>query len=328
MRIGPYSITSRAFLAPMAGVTDQPFRLLCRRWGAGLATTEMITSESRLWRSVKSRQRLDYQLDEEPRSVQIVGADPLLLAESARRCVDLGAQIIDINMGCPAKKVCNVAAGSALLQNENLVSNILEKVVGAVGVPVTLKIRTGWNRDNKNALKIAKIAEIAGIQALAIHGRTRACGFSGDAEFETIAYVKRNVSIPIIANGDITDAKRAKQVLDLTGADAIMIGRGAQGRPWIFNEVNHFLDTGEVLSRPTIKIISAQIEEHLRRLYDFYGEFMGLRIARKHIGWYIKGLMGSDAFWKEITKVEDSHQQLSLVMEYLHELDVEGDKAA
>ena len=328
MNIGPYSVAGRALLAPMAGVTDQPFRILCRRWGAGLATTEMITSQSRLWQSAKTKQRLSYQTEEEPRSVQIVGADPEMLADSAQRCVELGAQIIDINMGCPAKKVCNVAAGSALLQNEKLVSSILESVVGAVAVPVTLKIRTGWNQQNKNAVKIAKIAEFAGIQALTIHGRTRACGFKGSAEFDTIAAVKQNVSIPVIANGDITTPQKAKEVLDYTQADAVMIGRGAQGRPWIFQTVNHFLETGEVLPEPKITIIAKTIEEHLQRLYDFYGEFMGTRIARKHLRWYCQDRPGGEEFWKKVNRLEDSRSQFAVMREFFHELAVEGEKAA
>jgi tRNA-dihydrouridine synthase B len=328
MKIGPYTISGHSVLAPMAGVTDKPFRFLCRQMGAGLATTEMITSESRLWRSVKSRQRLNYQSEQEPRSVQIVGSDPSLMADSARRCVDMGAQIIDINMGCPAKKVCNVAAGSALLRDEGLVERILEATVGAVEVPVSLKIRTGWDPKNKNAVTIAHIAEQAGIQALTVHGRTRACAFKGDVEYETIADVKQSVSIPVIANGDITTPENAKRVLELTRADAVMLGRGAQGRPWIFKAVNHFVETGEVLPEPDIKTIAGIVEGHLESLYDFYGEFMGVRIARKHIAWYIKGRKDSESFWKTVNKLDDPAHQLDMVKGYFREREVEGDKAA
>ncbi|MDH5216415.1 MAG: tRNA dihydrouridine synthase DusB [Gammaproteobacteria bacterium] len=328
MKIGPYTISGHSVLAPMAGISDKPFRLLCRRMGAGLATTEMITSESRLWRSVKSRQRLDYASELDPISVQIVGSDPALMADSARRCVDLGAQIIDINMGCPAKKVCSVAAGSALLRDEELVSRILDKVVNAVDVPVTLKIRTGWDPDNKNAVTIAKIAEQAGVQALTVHGRTRACAFKGGVEYETIADVKQSVSIPVIANGDITTPEIAKHVLEVTRADAVMLGRAAQGSPWIFDAVNHFIDSGEKLPDPAITKISGIVEEHLERLYEFYGEFMGVRIARKHIAWYCKGRTDSESFWLKVNKLDDPYLQLDMVKSYFREREVEGDKAA
>jgi tRNA-dihydrouridine synthase B len=250
------------------------------------------------------------------------------MADSARRCVDMGAQIVDINMGCPAKKVCNVAAGSALMRDEDLVARILQAVVNAVTVPVTLKIRTGWNPEHKNAVTIAKIAEQVGVQALTVHGRTRACAFKGDVEYETIADVKRSVSIPVIANGDITTPQSAKHVLELTRADAVMLGRGAQGRPWIFNAVNHFIDTGELLPEPAIITISKIVEEHLERLYDFYGEFMGVRIARKHIAWYCKGRKDSELFWTKVNKLDDPTQQLSMVKGYFREREVEGDRAA
>jgi tRNA-dihydrouridine synthase B len=250
------------------------------------------------------------------------------MADSARLCVDSGAQIIDINMGCPAKKVCNVAAGSALLRDENLVARILEQVVNAVTVPVTLKIRTGWDAHNKNAATIATIAEQAGVQALTVHGRTRACAFKGEAEYKTIAEVKRSVSIPVIANGDITTPEKAKHVLEMTRADAVMLGRGAQGRPWIFKTVNHYLDTGKMLPDPDIKTISGIVEGHLESLYDFYGEFMGVRIARKHIAWYLKGRKGSESIWRKVNKLDDPARQLDMVKGYFREREVEGDRAA
>ncbi|HEY2625001.1 MAG TPA: tRNA dihydrouridine synthase DusB, partial [Dyella sp.] len=288
MQIGPYRIDPNVVLAPMAGVTDKPFRLLCKRLGAGLAVSEMTASDPRLWRTRKSLQRMDHAGEPEPVSVQIAGYDPTMLAEAARYNADNGAQIVDINMGCPAKKVCNVWSGSALLQDEPLVARIVKAVVDAVDIPVTLKIRTGWDRQNKNALTIAKIAEDAGIAALAVHGRTRADKYEGEAEYATIAAVKQAVRIPVLANGDVLTPQQARHVLDVTGADAVMVGRGAQGRPWIFREIAHYLATGETLPEPTPQDVCAILVHHLEQLYAFYGELQGVRIARKHLGWYAK----------------------------------------
>lgn len=320
MRIGPYQLPNNLILAPMAGVTDRPFRQLCRRLGAGLAVSEMVSSNSLLWGSEKTKRRADHAGESEPCSVQIMGADPQMMAEAARYNADQGAQIIDINMGCPAKKVCNVAAGSALLQNETLVGEILDAVVGAVDVPVTLKVRTGWDREHRNAPTIAKIAESAGIQALAIHGRTRSDAYTGDAEYDTIAAVKQSVSIPVIANGDITTPEKAKAVLEQTGVDAIMIGRAAQGRPWIFNQVLHYFATGEHLPDPSIEEIQQLLTEHLDNLYVFYGEYAGVRVARKHISWYSKGQPHGAAFRQIVNRVEDAPTQRRLVNEFFEEL--------
>jgi len=320
MRIGPYQLPNNLILAPMAGVTDRPFRQLCRRLGAGLAVSEMVSSNSLLWGSEKTKRRADHAGESEPRSVQIMGADPQMMAEAARYNADQGAQIIDINMGCPAKKVCNVAAGSALLQNETLVGEILDAVVGAVDVPVTLKIRTGWDREHRNAPTIAKIAESAGIQALAIHGRTRADAYTGDAEYDTIATVKQAVSIPVIANGDITTPEKAKAVLEQTGVDAIMIGRAAQGRPWIFQQVLHYFATGEHLPDPSLEEIQQLLTEHLDNLYAFYGEYAGVRVARKHISWYSKGQPHGAAFRQVVNRVEDAETQRRMVNEFFEEL--------
>jgi tRNA-dihydrouridine synthase B len=269
----------------MAGVTDRPFRQLCKKMGAGLAVSEMVTSNSLLYGSEKTKRRANHEGEVDPISVQIAGADPKMMAEAARHNVDNGAQIIDINMGCPAKKICNVLAGSALLKDEPLVAQILRAVVSAVDVPVTLKIRTGWDKNNRNAIAIAKMAEDLGIQALAMHGRTRACAYMGEAEYDTIAAVKQEIRIPLIANGDITTPEKAKFVLDYTGADAVMIGRAAQGRPWIFREIEHYLSTGTHLLAPTVDEIHAVMLEHLHDLYDFYGDLTGMRMARKHIFW-------------------------------------------
>ena len=291
MRIGPYQLKNNLIVAPMAGVTDRPFRMLCKRMGAGMAVSEMVSSNSLLYGSEKTKRRANHEGEVDPISVQIVGADPKMLAQAAQYNVDNGAQIIDINMGCPAKKICNVMAGSALLQNEPLVAQLLEAVVGAVNVPVTLKIRTGWDKQNRNAIRIARIAEASGIQALAIHGRTRACAYTGDAEYDTIAAVKASVSIPIIANGDITTPEKVKYVLEQTGADAVMIGRAAQGRPWLFREIEHFLEhRRSICPRRRSARSIACCGDHVHELYDFYGEHTGLRVARKHISWYTKGL--------------------------------------
>ncbi|MCK4587111.1 MAG: tRNA dihydrouridine synthase DusB, partial [Gammaproteobacteria bacterium] len=289
MQIGPHKLANQLILAPMAGVTDRPFRQLCKKLGAGMAVSEMVSSNSLLWGSEKTRRRANHDGETDPRSVQIMGADPQMMAEAARYNADNGAQIIDINMGCPAKKVCNVAAGSALLQNETLVGHILDAVVAAVDIPVTLKIRTGWDTENRNGVTIARIAESAGIQSLAVHGRTRACGYKGEAEFDTIAAIKAAINIPLVANGDITTPEKAKIVLDYTKADAVMIGRAAQGRPWIFREIDHYLKTGEKLPEPETREIRDILLEHLHNLYEFYGEYTGVRMARKHISWYSKG---------------------------------------
>ncbi len=316
MRIGPYQLKNNLLVAPMAGVTDRPFRMLCRRMGAGMAVSEMVASNSLLYGSEKTRRRANHEGEPGPISVQIVGADAKMLAQAARYNVDRGAQIIDINMGCPAKKICNVMAGSALLQNEPLVAEILEAVVGAVDVPVTLKIRTGWDRQNRNAVRIAKIAEASGIQALAIHGRTRACGYTGEAEYDTIAAVKASVGIPIIANGDITTPEKARHVLKYTGADAVMIGRAAQGRPWLFREIDYFLKTGVHLPAPQIGEIHRVLHEHMQDLYSLYGEHTGLRVARKHISWYTKGLAGSAQFRHRMNQLESPAGQLAAVDDF------------
>jgi tRNA-dihydrouridine synthase B len=309
MRIGPYELANNLVVAPMAGVTDRPFRQLCRTMGAGLAVSEMVTSNSLLYGSAKTRRRADHAGETAPVSVQIAGADPVLLAEAARYNVDAGAQIIDINMGCPAKKVCNVMAGSALLQDERLVATILTAVVRAVGVPVTLKIRTGWDRSHRNALAIARIAEAAGIQALAVHGRTRACMFGGQAEYETIAAVKAATTIPVIANGDVDAPAKARDVLHATRADGIMIGRAALGNPWIFREVIHFLATGRTMPRPDAAEIRRVLLAHLDDLYAFYGERTGVSMARKHIGWYTKGLPDSAVFRHRVFQIPTAEEQ-------------------
>jgi tRNA-dihydrouridine synthase B len=320
MKIGPYQLKNNLFVAPMAGVTDRPFRQLCKRMGAGLAVSEMVASNSLLWGSEKTRRRANHEGEVEPVSVQIAGADPKLLADAARYNVEQGAQIIDINMGCPAKKVCNVMAGSALLCDEPLVGRILDAVVAAVNVPVTLKIRTGWDRSHRNALTVAKIAESAGIRALAIHGRTRACGFSGEAEYDTIAAVKSVLSIPVIANGDIDTPECVKRVLEYTRADAVMIGRAAQGRPWMFGEISHYLKTGEHLPPPEVAEIHRVLIAHLHELYGFYGEHTGVRVARKHISWYTKGLAGSAAFRHHMNQLQAATEQLATVDEFFSEL--------
>ena len=316
MQIGPYKLSNNLIVAPMAGVTDRPFRILCKRMGAGMAVSEMVASNSLLYGSEKTLRRANHEGEGEPVSVQIVGADPKMLAQAARHNVDNGAQIIDINMGCPAKKICNVMAGSALMQNEKLVSEILEAVVGAVDVPVTLKMRTGWDKTNRNAINIARIAEVCGIQALAIHGRTRACAYTGEAEYDTIAAVKAEGKIPIIANGDITTPEKARFVLQHTGADAVMIGRAAQGRPWLFREIEYFLKTGIHLPAPAIGEIHAVLTDHVHELYDFYGELTGLRVARKHISWYTRGLAGSAQFRHRMNQLESIAEQLAAVDDF------------
>ena len=316
MKIGSIQLKNNLIVAPMAGVTDRPFRILCKQLGAGMAVSEMVASNSLLWGSEKTIRRGNHEGEVEPRVVQIAGADPAMMAEAAKYNADKGADIIDINMGCPAKKICNVSAGSALLQDEPLVARIVEAVVRAVDVPVTLKIRTGWNKDNRNALRIARIAEDHGIQSLAMHGRTRACMYTGDAEYDTIRAVKQSVSIPVIANGDITTPEKAKFVLDYTGADAVMIGRAAQGRPWIFREISHYLATGEHLPPPEVAEIREVLVGHLHDLYQFYGAERGSRVARKHISWYTKGLKNSAIFRARMNTLEGTEAQLAAVAEF------------
>ena len=320
MQIGSHILKNNLIVAPMAGVTDRPFRQLCKSMGAGMAVSEMVSSNSLLWGSEKTRRRANHEGEVDPISVQIAGADPAMMAEAARYNVAQGAQIIDINMGCPAKKICNVMAGSALLQDQPLVGRILDAVVGAVDVPVTLKIRTGWDTQHKNALAVARIAESAGIQVLAIHGRTRACAYAGHAEYDTIAAVKASVRIPVIANGDITTPEKAKHVLEYTKADAIMIGRAAQGRPWIFREISHYLATGEHLPLPEVAEIHRVLINHLHELYSFYGEYSGVRISRKHISWYTKGLVGSASFRHAMNQLQSTDQQLAAVNEFFSQL--------
>jgi len=319
MRIGSHELNNRVFAAPMAGVTDRPFRRLCRRFGAGYAVAEMAASNPRLWASEKTTRRLNHDGERAPVAVQLAGADPVMLAEAARYNVDRGAQIIDINMGCPAKKVCAVASGSALLRDEALVGRILQAVVDAVDVPVTLKFRTGWSPETRNAVRIARMAQDSGVRMLTLHGRTRACGFAGSAEYGTIAAVKRAVSIPVVANGDIDSPQKARDVLAATGADALMIGRAAQGRPWIFREVEHFLSTGETLPPPTVDEVRPVLQEHLQEHYAFYGAAPGVRTARKHIIWYTRRLVGGDEFCERMNRIDEPRAQAAAVDEFLHE---------
>ena len=313
MQIGPYTLRNNVFVAPMAGVTDRPFRQLCKELGAGYAVSEMAAANPLTWHTEKSTRRTDLEGEMEPKAVQIAGSDPAQMADCARANVLRGAQIIDINMGCPVKKVCSNWCGSALLQDEAKVGAILDAVIRAVDVPVTLKFRTGWNRENKNALTIAKMAEAAGIAMLTLHGRTRADGYSGNAEYNTIVAVKSAVSIPVVANGDIDSPEKARFVLDHTGADAVMIGRAAQGRPWIFREIDHFLRTGEHLPAPEIDEVRSLMAQHLRTHYAFYGELTGLRTARKHIGWYVRDLQGGEAFRQQMNRIETCEAQLNAV---------------
>lgn len=328
MRIGSYEIANNLLLAPMAGVTDRPFRQLCRRLGAGLAVSEMISADASLWGTKKSVKRLDHDGEEAPISVQILGSDPQMMAQAAQANVAMGAQIIDINMGCPAKKVCKKSAGSALLKDEPLVADILKATVDAVDVPVTLKIRTGTDPQNRNGERIAEIAEHAGIQALSVHGRTRACKFAGQAEYETIRRIKQTVAIPVIANGDIDSPRKAAEVLERTGADALMIGRAAQGRPWIFNEINNYLTTGQLLPEPELEWVADILTRHVQQLYEFYGEYLGVRIARKHIAWYSKGRPEGAVFRNKINYSESSAEQLQAIKEYFQFLHNNRDLAA
>ncbi|HVK81121.1 MAG TPA: tRNA dihydrouridine synthase DusB [Verrucomicrobiae bacterium] len=320
MRIGRYELVNNLALAPMAGVTDLPFRLLCRRMGAGIAAGEMLTCDVRLWHTEKSRRRMDHSGEPEPRVVQIAGGDPQMMAEAAQRNVDAGAQIIDINMGCPAKKVCNKAAGSALMRDEPLVRAILEAVVKAVDVPVTLKMRTGWDPEHRNSLTIARMAEAIGVQALAIHGRTRACMYQGNAEYETIRAIKQSVSIPIFANGDIDSGAKAKHVLEQTGVDGLMIGRSAQGQPWIFREILAALN-GEFFIPPSIADVRDIMLAHLRDLHAFYGEEAGVRVARKHIDWYAKSRASAPALRQAVMQATDATTQIDRVQAYFNALE-------
>ncbi len=327
MQIGNINLTNNLIVAPMAGVTDRPFRQLCKRLGAGMAVSEMVASNSRLWETDKSILRGDHEGEVSPIVVQIAGAAPAMMADAARYNVDKGAHIIDINMGCPAKKVCKVDAGSALMKDESLVAQILEAVVNAVNVPVTLKIRTGWDREHKNALIIARLAEQCGIAALAVHGRTRSDLYEGAAEYDTIRAVKQSVSIPVTANGDIDSPEKAKFVFAYTSCDAVMIGRAAQGRPWIFREIAHYLETGRHLAAPTYAEIHAIAATHLRELHAFYGDVKGLRIARKHIAWYVATLPGGMAFRQDMNMIEDSALQTAALDQFFARL-IDGEEAA
>jgi tRNA-dihydrouridine synthase B len=326
MHIGPYTLANNLALAPMAGVTDLPFRLLCRRMGAGLAAGEMLTSDVRLWTTEKSRRRMDHTGEAEPRVVQIAGGDPRMMAEAAQRNVDAGAEIIDINLGCPAKKVCNKAAGSALMKDEPLVRSILEAVVKAVKSPVTLKMRTGWDPDHRNGVAIARMAEAIGVQALAVHGRTRACMYQGNAEYETIRTIKDSVTIPVFANGDIDSPRKAKFVLEQTGADGLMVGRSAQGRPWIFREIAAYLRDGSVTPEPSVEEVRDIMLAHLRDLHAFYGEEAGVRVARKHIDWSAKGRPAGHAFRHAVMQTEDAQTQLASARAYFDAVAEAGDK--
>jgi tRNA-dihydrouridine synthase B len=326
VRIGPHQLSNNLIVAPMAGVTDRPFRQLCKRLGAGMAVSEMVASDSRLWATEKSLRRGDHAGEVEPIVVQIAGAAPEMMAEAARYNVGRGAQIIDINMGCPAKKVCKVDAGSALMQDEMLVARILEAVVNAVEVPVTLKMRTGWNRANKNAVTIARIAEQSGIASLAVHGRTREDLYLGRAEYDTLRAVKQAVAIPVVANGDIDSPEKALQVLKATGCDAVMIGRAAQGRPWIFREIAHFLATGRHLPAPPHAEIHAIARQHVADLHAFYGEGKGLRVARKHIGWYLSRLPQGEVFCQSLFGIDDAQLQLDALDHYFTRL-IDGELA-
>jgi len=321
MRIGNYSLDNNLFLAPMAGVTDLPFRRLCKSLGAGVVVGEMVSSNPELRQSRKSRLRLRHDNEPGLRVVQIAGSEPEMMAEAAKYNVSQGAQVIDINMGCPAKKVCRKAAGSALLKDPQLVNDILNAVVKAVDVPVTLKIRTGWDKNNRNAIEIAKIAEGNGIQSLAVHGRTRACKYQGEAEYETIANVKANVSIPVIANGDIDTPEKAKEVLAYTNADGLMIGRAAQGNPWIFREIDHFLQTGQKLLPASKNEIAEVLISHLSELHQFYGEVQGVRIARKHTSWYLKAIDEDSDVMSRFNQIDSAHQQHDFLKIYFQQLD-------
>lgn len=322
IQVGPYQLNSIALLAPMAGTSDKPFRMLCKSLGAGLTTSEMVVIQAHLLNTNKSKYRLDFKGETAPISIQIAGSEAQELVHSAQKAVEFGADIIDINMGCPAKKVCNKASGSALMQDEVLVKNILESVVSAVNIPVTLKMRTGWDADNKNAPTIAQIAEQAGIQMLSVHGRTKADKYNGMAEYDTIKSVVNQVNIPVIANGDIISAKKAQQVLDYTNASGVMIGRAAQGNPWIFSEINHYLNTKEISDLIPLEEKKTTILKHIQQIYDFYGDFLGLRLARKHILWYATHLDKNhmQQFWQTVNKITNREQQFTLFENYLNQL--------
>ena len=322
LQIGPYRLSSQVVLAPMAGTSDKPFRQLCRAQGAALTPSEMVVMQAHLRASNKSKYRLDFAGERAPVSVQIAGAQADMLAQSARSAVALGADIIDINMGCPAKKVCHKLAGSALMQNEPLVAQILRAVVEAVSVPVTLKMRTGWSESHKNAPRIAQIAQSAGIQMLSIHGRTRTAKYTGDAEYATIRQVVREVDIPVLANGDIASANKARRVLDYTGAAGVMVGRATQGNPWIIRQIDTYLKTGKCASQPTLSEKKRTILRHIQQIYQFYGDFLGLRIARKHIFWYLKNFESQHRahFWQNINRITDQKQQFDLLHDYLRTL--------
>ncbi|HSG02206.1 MAG TPA: tRNA dihydrouridine synthase DusB [Marinobacterium sp.] len=316
LKIGPYNLDTQVALAPMAGVTDRPFRQLCRRMGAGLVVSEMVTSDPSLWHTRKSKMRLNHEGEAEPRSVQIAGGDPEMMATAARLNAERGAQIIDINMGCPAKKVCNKAAGSALLRDEGLVAEILTAVVEAVDLPVTLKMRTGWCPESRNAIRIAQMAQNSGIALLTLHGRTRADAYRGAAEYDTIRAVRKEIQIPLIANGDINSPEKARQVLDYTGADAVMIGRAAQGRPWLLREIDHYLRTGTHIPAPERTEIYDILRQHVIALHQFYGELMGVRIARKHVGWYLSAEPEGKAFRKVFNQIDEAQTQLLAIDQY------------
>ena len=313
MQIGPYKLENKLILAPMAGVTDLPFRKLCKKMGAGMVVSEMVGSNSLLRGSKKTLRRASHDHECSPKSIQIVGFDPKMMAEAARINEEMGAEIIDINMGCPAKKICNTLSGSALLRDEKLVGDILEAIVNAVKIPVTLKIRTGWCPNSRNGVKIAQIAQESGIQALSVHGRTRSCFFKGEAEFDTIAQIKQAIRIPVIANGDITTPEKAKYVLEQTNCDAVMIGRAAQGRPWIFREINHYLNTGTFLPEPSVSEVKEILTKHLFNLYEFYGEFAGSRMARKHVSWYSKGQPNGGSFRDHFNRLETTQEQIQAI---------------
>lgn len=321
MQIAQYKLQNNVLLAPMAGVTDRPFRQLCHRLGAGLVVSEMLSSNPDVWKSQKSQQRMNHDGETGIRSVQIAGSEPHLMAQAAQFNVQNGAQIIDINMGCPAKKVNKKLAGSALLQYPKLVEEIISAVVDAVEVPVTLKIRTGWNTDNRNAVEIAQIAQRNGIQSLAVHGRTKACMYKGEAEYDTIKAVKQEVTIPVVANGDITTPEKARYVLDYTGADGVMIGRGAQGNPWIFNAINHYLTTGTHLPAPALSEVRDVLIEHVQNVHQFYGELMGARIARKHVGWYLAE-HDSKSFRRAFNAIDDAAEQIDALRAFFEELTI------
>ena len=322
MNIGPYSLPSQVLLAPMAGTSDKPFRMICRAQGAGLTTSEMVVMQNHLLNSNKSKHRLDFTSEQSPISIQIAGSEAEELAESAKKALDFGADIIDINMGCPAKKVCNKAAGSALMQNEKLVEDIIKSVVNAVDIPVTLKMRTGWNEENKNAPIIAKIAEDFGIKMIAIHGRTRSQKYNGEAEFDTVKKISKLVSIPVVANGDINSPEKAKEVLDYTGADAVMLGRATQGNPWLVGQVNDFLITGKKAKEPALDKKIPLILSHILQIHDFYGHKMGTQLSRKHIFWYSMHLdqEKGTAFWPNINRVSDHSEQYSIFHDFLYSI--------